>query len=261
LRPFGVELRRVSARDGRILVGDIIAATDERTRLVSISLVQFLNGFRIDLEELGNECRKRGVLLCVDAIQALGTMPFDVRSLPIDFLASGAHKWLLSPVGAAFFYCRNESLEHLHVTEAGHHSVAATEGKWIQDEIELLPDAQRFEGGVPSFPVVAGMETALGLLLQIGLPAIAARIRTLTDQLIAGLRRQDYHIVTPLHEQERSAIVAFSPHPYDADVLRSKLQEAGIIVASRSGLIRVSPHFYNNPEDIGRLLANLPRLR
>lgn len=258
LKTLGVEMRMIASRDGRVLIEDIVAAMDRRTRLVSISFVQFVNGFRIDLNRLGEACRERRVLLCVDAIQGLGAVPLNVHAVPIDFLAAGAHKWMLGPLGAGCFYCRTELLEELDVAEAGHHSGPVPEGDWLVRDLALFPDARRFEGGVYAFPQIAGYHAALDLLMEVGVENIWRKIRRLTDQLVEGLRRLGYDVVSPLGEGERSGIISFRPGGHDPARLQRDLETAGVVVANRSGLIRVSPHFYNNEADIDRLMAALP---
>src|SRR5262249_42624144 len=119
----GVELRRVPSRDGRILVDDVRAAIDGRTRIVSLSLVEYASGFRHDLIAVGQLCREKGVLFFVDAIQGLGVLPLDVRQAPIDFLAADGHKWLFGPEGAGLFWIRRDLVEQLHPVGVGWNSV------------------------------------------------------------------------------------------------------------------------------------------
>jgi len=106
---YGVQTSMVPARGGRVLVDDLISACDARTRLIAVSFVQFSNGFRVDLARLGAHCRDRGVYLCVDAIQGLGSLPLNVSESRIEFLACGGHKWLLAPIGIGFLYVRQEA--------------------------------------------------------------------------------------------------------------------------------------------------------
>src|SRR5215471_17087603 len=119
----GVELRLVPSRNGRILLDDLRAALDDRTRLVSLSFVEYASGFRNDLDAVGQLCRENGVLFFVDAIQGLGVLPLDVRRTPIDFLAADGHKWLLGPEGAGLFWIRRDLVERLHPVGVGWNSV------------------------------------------------------------------------------------------------------------------------------------------
>ena len=119
----GVQVRAVPSRGSRLLLDDIAAAIDGRTRIVSLSFVEYASGFRNDLDALGQLCRERGVLFFVDAIQGLGTFPIDVRKTPIDFLSADGHKWLLGPEGAGIFYVRRELIDRLHPVGIGWNSV------------------------------------------------------------------------------------------------------------------------------------------
>src|SRR5262249_50167895 len=142
----GVEVRRVPSRGNRIAIDDIRSAIDDRTRLVSLSMVEFASGFRNDLDAIGGLCREHGVYFFVDAIQGLGVLPLDVRQPPIDFLAADGHKWLLGPEGAGVFYIRRELVEMLHPVGIGWNSV---EGALDFSKIDfrLKPHAGRWESG------------------------------------------------------------------------------------------------------------------
>jgi selenocysteine lyase/cysteine desulfurase len=142
----GVELRRVPSRDGRILLDDLRAAIDGRTRLVSLSYVEYASGFRNDLDAIGGLCREEGILFFVDAIQGLGVLPLDVRKTPIDFLSADGHKWLLGPEGAGLFWIRRELVERLHPVGVGWNSVIDSRN-FDHVEFRLKPNAGRWESG------------------------------------------------------------------------------------------------------------------
>jgi selenocysteine lyase/cysteine desulfurase len=143
----GVELRTVPSRGSRLLIDDIRAALDARTRVLSLSWVEFASGFRNDLDALGQLCRERGIFFFVDAIQGLGVFPLDVSATPIDFLAADGHKWLLGPEGAGIFYLRPEHLGRLRPIGLGWHSVVhASDYTRIElalKELELLHLVER----------------------------------------------------------------------------------------------------------------------
>lgn len=147
LESRGVAVRIVQpGEQGRISLDDIAASIDRTTRLVSISFVQYATGFRTDLADLGVLCRDRDVLLCVDAIQGLGVHPIDVRAMQVDFLAADGHKWLVSPEGAAIFYCRQDLLDRLRPVSVGWKSVAK-HGDFSTIDFRFSPTAARFECG------------------------------------------------------------------------------------------------------------------
>src|SRR5690606_13820869 len=144
----------VPAVDGRVTVTDILAATDTRTRVVAISWVMFSNGYRIDLPQLADACRARSILLVVDAIQGVGCLPLDVSECHVDFLATAAHKWLLSPLGVGCFYCRAEHLDSLELTQVGQNSVVPTPN-YLDYRFVPKPTAARFEPGVANLGAIA----------------------------------------------------------------------------------------------------------
>jgi selenocysteine lyase/cysteine desulfurase len=258
LEQRGVALKLVGEDDGRIPFDRIAAAIDKRTRLVTISAVQWSNGFRIDLARLGELCKEKGVLLFVDAIQALGVHPIDVRAMNVDFLSSGAHKWLLGPEGIGIFYCKRELLGHLRASEPGYmcmkHGYDAPTLK-----IDLLEDARRFDSGVYNLAGICALGASLKLLLEIGPEDIQYRIKQHTDLLVEGLRSKGWRVHSPRTASEWSGIVSFSSDRHEMDALRKHLRsEFKIVVASRLGRLRASPHFYNTPDEMRQLIDALP---
>src|SRR5262249_15311673 len=171
----GVTLRTVPSRAGRVLVEDLVAATDATTRLLTISHVEFASGFRNDLDALGDFCRSRGIAFFVDAIQGLGPHTIDVDKTPIDFLAADGHKWLLGPEGAGFLYVRRDWIERLRPTGVGWHSVV---GSYNSPGIDftLKPTAERWEGGSFNMPGLQAFGASVGLLLELGPRAVSERI-------------------------------------------------------------------------------------
>ncbi|TWT44767.1 Cysteine desulfurase [Phycisphaerae bacterium RAS1] len=254
----GVALKRVQEEDGRIPFDRIARAIDKRTRLVAISAVQWANGFRIDLTRLGELCKEKGVLLFVDAIQALGVHPIDVRAMNIDFLAADGHKWLCGPEGAGFFYCRRELIGHIRPPEIGYMSMKHDYDS-LDMRIDLHDDARRFDSGVYNLAGVCALGASIDLFLQVGIDQIQVRIKALTDQLVEGLKRKRWHVLSPRTASEWSGIVSFSSDKHDMQALRKHLRsEFKIVIASRLGRLRASPHFYNSPDEIEQLIAALP---
>jgi selenocysteine lyase/cysteine desulfurase len=258
LQRLGVEVRLAPARDNRILVEDIAALMDGRTRLVALSFVEFATGFRNDLRAIGQLCRERAIYFCVDGIQGLGALDLKVTQSSIDFLAAGGPKWLMGPIGAGFLYCRRALIEKLTPTRVGWWSVVDRDDFFRYDS-PLRDDARRFEEGSLNFLGIHGLGASLELLLEVGIPRIEERVLGLTDYLIAGLQERGYHITTPVASpKERSGIVCFN-HPHHAlDDLEQRLRKARVIICKRGQAIRVSPHFYNDETDIDQLLDALP---
>jgi selenocysteine lyase/cysteine desulfurase len=247
----GVELRRVPSRGSRVEIDDIRAAVDARTRLVSLSFVEFASGFRNDLDAVGALCRERGLLFFVDAIQGLGVLPLDVQKTPIDFLAADGHKWLLGPEGAGLFYIRRELVERLHTVSVGWNSVVDA---WDSARIDfrLKPHAERWENGTLNVGGILALGASLGLLLEIGVEKLAERVLYLTEHLCEGARRRGLPVFSSRRDADRSGIVSLALA--DPGALVRRCRDAGVVVSARVGRLRVSPHAYNSTDDLDRLL-------
>jgi len=261
LESRGVTLRRVPDEKGRVPFDRLAEAIDRRTRLVTISAVQWCNGFRIDLTRLGELCQERGVLLFVDAIQALGVHPIDVRAMNIDFLAAGGHKWLCAPEGTGIFYCKRELIGHIKPSELGYMSVRRSYDAEVERFApeDLHDDARRFDSGVYNLAGICALGASINLLLEVGIDQVQVRVKRLTDMLVEGLRSKGWTVHSPRTASEWSGIVLFGSDKFDIDKLRKHLRnEYRIIVANRRGCLRASPHFYNSPEEIQKLIDALP---
>jgi cysteine desulfurase/selenocysteine lyase len=250
----GVELRRVPSREGRIFLDDLRSAIDGRTRLVSLSFVEYASGFRNDLFAVGQMCREKGVLFFVDAIQGLGVLPLDVRQMPIDFLAADGHKWLLSPEGAGLFWIRRELVEQLHPVGVGWNSVIDSRN-FSRVDFRLKPHAGRWESGTLYVGGILGLGASLELLLAIGINAIAERVLYLTDYLCERCRQAGLTVYSSRRPGETSGIVALIVD--DVGTVVQRCREAGIVVSQRAGRLRVSPHAYNSIEELDRLVARI----
>lgn len=257
LAPEGVETRFVSQRDGKIHLEDIEKLIDDRTRLISLSFVEYADGCRNDLEAIGRICQLRGIYFFVDAIQGLGALPVDVRRFNIDFLCASGHKWLLGPEGCGGFFCSAKAMEMLRVRGVGWKSVADPYD-FSKYNLMLHPSARRFEGGTLNLPGVYGFKAAIELILDIGVEAIEQKVLRLTDLGIELLKEKGYHVVSPLDREMRSGIVLFKSQRHTAIELNQKLLEKGVVASVRAGGVRISPHFYNTEEEIERFARALP---
>lgn len=257
LKGRGVDVRFVAERNGRIGADDIRAAVDARTRAVSISLVEYGNGFRNDIATIGALCRERGILFIVDGIQALGALRFDLAETPVDILTADAHKWLMGPEGIGLFYCSRQVMDRISLYEVGWHTVAHAEDYATYD-FTLAPDARRFECGTLNTVGIYGLGAALELILEVGIDVIQSRLRVLTDGLIEGLRSKGYRILSPRGDGEWSGIVTFASERYPVPDLHKTLRSQNIITARRGGGVRVSPHYYNTEDELRRVVEALP---
>src|SRR5438445_1171390 len=203
----GVELRTVPSRDRRLWFDDIRAAIDSRTRLVSLSAVEFASGFRNDVDALAALCRERGVYFFVDAIQSLGVFPLDLKRTPIDFLSADGHKWLLGPEGAGIFYVRRELVERLHPIGVGWNSVVGSRN-FAKIDFRLKPHAGRWESGSLNVAGIAALGASLELLLEVGIANIAKRVLELTDHLCAFADKAGVQIFSSRRAEDKSGIVS-----------------------------------------------------
>ncbi len=253
LKARGVEVRFIPSRGNRILIEDIEKLIDAKTRLLAISSVQFVNGFRIDLKQLGALCRARNVLFCVDAIQSLGLLPMDVKESCIDFLSADAHKWLLGPEGIGIFYCRKELAARLAPPLIGWKSVQ-NEFAFEQPDLKLKTDALRFEEGSQNLMGIIGLGAALELLFEAGIEAIEEHVLGLGELIIQEAEARGFSVLTPRERSARGGNITFAGK-FDPANVRNALISRAILVNVRGGGLRVSPHFYNNHTDISSLFS------
>ncbi len=252
----GVEVRMVPSRGNRILIDDIQAHLDSRTRLVSLSFVEFASGFRNDLDRIGELCGQRNICFFVDAIQGLGVIPLDVSRTPVDFLSADGHKWLLGPEGAGIFYIRRELVDLLRPISVGWHSVVrATDFSTI--DFQLKPHAGRWESGSLHVGGISALGASLELLLAIGIEAIRDRVFELTDYLCDRLTAARLEVFSSRLPGEKSGIVSVSMQNPDLRALVRSCRDQGIVINQRGGRLRISPHCYNSFEEIDRLLKVL----
>jgi cysteine desulfurase/selenocysteine lyase len=252
----GVETRRVPVHGDQTDVDRLAAACDRRTRMLAVSWVTYLGGFRHDLARLCEIAHGRGALLFVDAIQGLGVFPLDVKTTPIDFLAADGHKWLLGPEGAGVFFTRREHLDLLRPVGVGWHSVVHAHD-FTRIELAVKDSADRYEGGSPNTPGLIGLGASLELLDQFGMPAIARRVIEITDLACERLGQVGAVIRSNRREACKSGIVAFEMPGRDPQALRRKCLGRDVALSCRGGYLRISPHAYNDPSDIDRLIEAL----
>jgi cysteine desulfurase / selenocysteine lyase len=258
LQERGVELRLYQPPEGRVDPAGLLDRCDARTRLVAISLVQFWNGFRSDLAAIGRGCRERDVFLIVDGVQGIGGLDIDVSTLPVDFVAAGAQKYLLGPMGIGVVYIGERLFEQLRPVSVGTDSVVKDD-EYFEYDLTLKPNARRFEDASPNLPGILGLGAALNLLVRAGLTRVEAHILRLAQLLRDELPRRGYQLVAPGKKPaEFSGIVSFR-HPRTVpDEVNARLRDARVILSRRGDFLRASVHYYNSEDDIERLLEALP---
>ena len=248
----GVRLERVPCA-GRLPDEAALLEAMKRPRVkcVTVSWVSFATGYAVDLEAIGRACRERGIWFVVDAMQGVGVRRIDVKRCHVDVLACGAQKWLLGPWGAGFAYVREELARTLEPATVGWLAMQASEDftRLTDYEYRFFDDARRFE--VLTFPVqdVAGMSASLELLAELGPEAVEAHVYALTDAIVEWARATPrMTLVTPAARARRAGIVAVAPP--DPEAASARLTAARVAHSLREGAIRLSPHYYNTPDEI-----------
>lgn len=250
----GVNMRWLDLERSAAPEEDLLALCDPATRLVAVSSVQYARGLRLDLERLGAGCRRRGVRLCVDAIQSLGALPFDVRRCGAQFVVADGHKWMLGPEGVALLYVDPAERDALALHQYGWHMIAER-GDFDRSDWHVAPDATRFECGSPNSLGIQALEASLSLLEEVGLPNIAKGIAERTAHLVALLDRHGLELLSPRSPERRAGIVTFRIPGADSGALHRELMQRQVVCAHRGGGVRFSPHFYTTEEVLDRAIA------
>jgi cysteine desulfurase / selenocysteine lyase len=229
---------------------------DPRVRVLAVSLVQFSNGYQVDLAALSAATRRTGAYLVVDAIQAVGQVPLDLGRTQVDVLACGGQKWLLSPWGSGFVYVRRELISRLSPPVTGWMAFEGTDDftRLTTYSDTLRADARRFELITLPYQDFAGFNASLGLVREMGIEHIQAHLRRLHEPVLAWAERSGARIVSPRGERG-SGILCLAPT--DVGAAFRRLKAARIICSLREGAIRLSPHGYNTLEEMERVVAVL----
>jgi cysteine desulfurase/selenocysteine lyase len=226
-------------------------------RLLSISFVQFLSGYRAPIHAIGEICRRSHCIYVVDAIQGLGAFPIDVRECKIDALAADGHKWLLGPEGCGILYISQELQSHVKPVEFGWTNVAGYNDYGSRD-MALRGDAGRYECGTLNTIGCFGLRAAIEFLLEVGVGEVAPVVQNLGDRIAAGVQAKGYEVLGNRTPEAGAGIVSFRKPGFEDQEIVRRLRAAGISAAPRAGWVRTSPHFYISPEDIDRMLWELP---
>ncbi|HEX6124962.1 MAG TPA: aminotransferase class V-fold PLP-dependent enzyme [Pyrinomonadaceae bacterium] len=255
---FGVELRLAPERDGRIDIDELLSMIDSNTRVVAISAVQYASGFQADLERIGKAAHAVDALFVVDIIQALGARGFDLPGLGVDVAAGASHKWLCAPEGCGILYVSDEARGRVDPTFVGWISV---ETPWDFEDREqpFKPNALAWESGTGCSALFYGLEQSAQLLNDTGLDRIQVYLEELTDYLCELLAGKEYEIISSRTPGEKSSIVCLRHrNGLTSSDIAKELENEGVIVSPRGDRLRIAPHFYNNREDIERLISSLP---
>ena len=259
----GVEVRRVPVENGVVDLDRLAAACDSRTRLLSVSWVGYATGWRIDVGQVSELCRRVGCLFFLDAIQGLGVFPLDVQSAGVDFLAADGHKWLLGPEGAGLLFVKQEHLSLLRPMMVGWNSVVQG-SDYTRIELNIRNDAARYEGGSQNMVGFTGLGASLDLLTSLGVgpqsSPVAEHVLAITDYACDRLLALGAKLHAPRTGPHRSGIVTFDLPGHDPNAVRKQLEAAKIIVRCRAGGVRISPHGYATTEEVDRMIDELKAL-
>jgi len=230
---------------------------DPRVRVLAVSFVQFSNGYRADLDRLGKAARANGTYVVVDGIQGVGSSVLDVKKTPVDILACGGQKWLLSPWGSGFVYVRQELVTALEPAVAGWMAFEGTDdfSRLTEYHADFRSDARRFEMVTLPFQDLLGMVESVRMLTDLGVRDVAEYTRALHEPVLKWADEHEIRVASPRDDAHRSAIVCLAPRK--AVEAFHAVKKARIICSLREGAIRLSPHCYNTAEEMEKVLEVL----
>lgn len=245
-------------QNGYITAENLEQAITSKTRMLSISAVQYLTGFRADLETIGQLCRNHGIFFVVDAIQGLGAVNIDVQKSQIDALATGAHKWLMSPMGTGFLYLSERISNRLKPSKTGWLSV---ENPWELSNFNQnwQPVSKHLETGTYNMLGIIGLNESLKMFLDMDMNVIEKNVTALSGHITEKIKtRKNAQLLSPVDERHRAGIVSFKLHSkQEPEKFIHQLKKRNITISVREGYYRISPHFYNTTEEIDHVLEYL----
>lgn len=251
----GVELKQADLLSASTPEEALFSLVDSNTRLLSISSIQFTSGLRVDLEKIGQFCKENDILFCIDAIQSLGAVEFDVQAYQADFVMADGHKWMFGPEGLGVFYTNPDSRSKLKLTQYGWHMMENIHN-YENKPWEIHPTAQRFECGSPNMLGIHAWSASLAVLLELGMDkvevGILENVAYLTDKIS---NHPQLKLLSNPQAKLKSGIVLFKHNTIDNNQLYKHLQSHGVVCALRGGGIRFSPHFYHEKEELDRAIA------
>ena len=251
----GVELRQASLPNGHSSSTDspedaIFNQTDENTRLITVSSIQYGSGLQLDLKKIGLFCRDHDILFCVDAIQSVGAIQFDAQAIHADFVMADGHKWMLGPEGVALFYCRAELRDKLRLFQYGWHMTDSFID-YNRQEWKPADSSRRFECGSPNMLGIHALAASLSLLHEFGMSDVEDCVLDNTQTLFNEIEaKPELELLTNDAPGRFGGIVTFRHHSLSNEKLFAHLTKSGVMCAQRGGGIRFSPHFYTPKEII-----------
>jgi selenocysteine lyase/cysteine desulfurase len=246
----GVEFREADFSGPGSPEDSLFALVDNRTRLLTISSVQFSTGLLSDLKLIGEFCRERGILFCIDAIQSLGIKGFDVNKIHADFVMADGHKWMLGPEGLAIFYCNPDVRDSLNINQYGWHMVESA-GDFESREWAPANSARRFECGSPNMLGIHALDASLSLLFEVGIENVEKEILIKSEYLFEKIgSKPELELVTSPEPGRYAGIVSFRHQNRASNLVFKHLTEKNVFCSLRNDAIRLSPHFYTPMEHL-----------
>lgn len=266
LEKRGVKVVYLKPEETGALTPELVeAAITPKTRLLALASNNFLTGYRLDIEAIGEIARRHDVLFCLDAIQTVGAFPTLAKH--VDFLSADSHKWMLGPLTAGIFYVKRSRMAELHPALVGAWNVKCP-NFIAEDKVDFETGGRRYEPGVLNAQGLLGMQASIELLTGIGIEKVAERLLVLKKQIVAGVQELGFEIAGPTDGTSASGITSCTDRkdPRRVESLYRALLEAGIVTSfrhDRAGVpyLRFSPHFYNTRAEIGEMLAILQKAR
>ena len=256
LAPAGVIWKALDLDGSTDPEADLFALCTPRTRMIAVSWVQYARGLRLDLERIGAFCRSKGILFCIDAIQGLGALPFDLSRTEADFVVADGHKWMLGPEGVALLYVRPSLRHTLTLHQFGWHMLEHS-GDFDRQDWQPAEDARRFECGSPNLLGIHALEASLSLIEEVGIEQVRSQLQERTAHLIEAIDRHGLELLSPRATERRAGIVTFRVPGTPSAELYAGLMQRRVLCARRGGGIRFSPHFYTPVEVIDRGLGEV----
>jgi len=257
LEQFGVNIKLISYNTNDDAEQKIIDACDNTTRLISISAVQYASGRKMNLKKIGNHCEKNNILFCVDAIQHIGALTFDVNEIKADFVAADGHKWMLGPEGLALFYCRRKHIDKLKLNQYGWHMIEQMHD-FNSSDTTPAKSARRFECGSPNTMGIVALRQSIKLLLSTGMDQVEKTVLKNTQYLLEVFSNNDkLEILSSTDTDKLSAIVVIRHKEKNNDELFEYLKKNHVLCAPRGGGIRFSPHYYTPETTLQKLVKLL----
>jgi cysteine desulfurase/selenocysteine lyase len=258
----GIECVFIPSKNGVIKFEDIESTfKNNKIKALTISSVEFL-GYRNNIEKIGKLCKETGTLFVVDAIQSMGIIPLDVKKIPeIDFIAAGAQKWLQSPSGIGFAYIPKRNRDLIHPSYVGTTSIKYDFKNFLDYKLNFADDGQAYENSTLNCLGMIGLQSTIELFLKLGVENIFKHITNLLDVFITNIKDSNFKIESNLETEHRSNILIFSHVDGSKnEFVQKELEKKNIFIALREGFLRISPHIFNNEEDILTLCKELKKI-